>query len=174
MYSPLALWRTTLMSLRSVRPACAPISQFALLNFALALCCFSSFAQSQTSSNKPPVLVDQEQFVSYWTTETGWRSELQLRNNLAGQDLTVTPALRSADGTETPLSPVTIKPQELKTLDIEAAVTGSAPQLIATYGSVVLRYRSPSLRNLFAMLMIHNVGHSIAYHFDAQRNIALD
>jgi len=58
--------------------------------------------------------VDQEQFLPYWTTETGWRSELQLRNNLAAADLTVTPALRAPDGTETPLSPVTVKPQEVK------------------------------------------------------------
>lgn len=163
------------MSLTSGRPPCTPIFQFALLNFALALCCLSSFAQSQTPSGaqgmphscKPPTPVDQEQFISYWTTETGWRSELQLRNNLASQDLTVTPALRSADGAETLLSPITIKPQEVKTLDVEAAVIGSAPQFIGTYGSLVLRYHSPNLRNLFAMLMIRNVGHSIAYHFDA-------
>ena len=113
-----------------------------------------------------PESTDQEQFISYWTTETGWHSELQLRNNLAAQDLTVTPALRTADGTETLLSPVTIKPQEVKTLDIEEAGMGSARQLIATYGSVVLRYHSPDSRNLFAMLMIRNIGHSIAYHFD--------
>jgi hypothetical protein len=114
----------------------------------------------------PPEAADQEQFISYWTTQTGWHSEIQLRNNLASQDLTVTPALRTAEGAETLLSPVTIKPQEVKTVDVEAAVMGSAPQLIGTYGSVVLRYHSPSAGNLFAMLMIRNIGHSIAYHFD--------
>jgi hypothetical protein len=51
-------------------------------------------------------------------------------------------------------------------VDIEAAVMGSAPQFIATFGSVVLRYHSTDQRNLFAMEMIHNSGHSIAYHFD--------
>jgi hypothetical protein len=131
------------------------------------------FAQSSPPTRKAPPpppsppATDQEQFIAYWTTETGWHSELQLRNNIVGQDLTVTPALRAADGTETLLSPVIVKPQEVKTLDIEAAVMGSAPQYIGTYGSLVLRYHSPSMRNLFAMLMIHNVGHSIAYHFDA-------
>jgi hypothetical protein len=124
-------------------------------------------ASQQHPNRKPPDATDNEQIVAYWTTETGWMSELQLRNNLAAQDLTVTPALRAADGTETPLSPVTIKPQEVKTLDIEAAVRGSSPQYIGTYGSLVLRYHSPDARNLFAMLMIHNIGHSIAYHFDA-------
>jgi hypothetical protein len=142
-----------------------------LMPVSKAQCQSISGALAAPHSHEPPAPADQEQFVSYWTTETGWRSELQLRNNLATQNLTVTPALRTADGTETLLSPVTIKPQEVKTVDIQSAVIASAPQLIATYGSVVLRYHSPSLRNLFAMLMIHNVGHSIAYHFDATGEI---
>jgi len=57
-----------------------------------------------------PPAVSQEQFVAYWTSETGWSSELQLRNNAVGQDLAVTPVLRLPDGTETPLAPVTVKP----------------------------------------------------------------
>jgi hypothetical protein len=122
--------------------------------------------QSPPHTSNVPAAAAQEQFISYWTTEAGWHSEIQLRNNLASQDLTVTPALRTAEGAETLLSPVTIKPQEVKTIDIEEAVMGSAPQLIAAYGSVVLRYRSPHSGNLFSMLMIRNIGHSIAYHFD--------
>jgi hypothetical protein len=137
----------------------------------MLLCCLSSFAQ-QRNAPQPhfgatPEPVDQEQFISYWTTETGWKSEIQLRNNLAVGDLTVTPALRMPDGTETLLSPVTINPQEIKIVDLESAIIGSAPQYIGTYGSVVLRYHSPDSRNLFAMLMIQNIGHSIAFHIDA-------
>ncbi len=114
-----------------------------------------------------PSATDQEQFISYWTTETGWHSELELRNNVSGgTDLIVTPVLRAADGTETALSPVTVKPNEVRTVDITASVMGLAPQLTATYGSMVLRYHSHHLQNLFAMVMVNNVGHSIAYHFD--------
>jgi hypothetical protein len=65
-------------------------------------------------SETPIVLEDHEQIIAYWTTETGWNSELQLRNNLVAHELTVTPALRLADGAETSLAPVTIKPQEVK------------------------------------------------------------
>ena len=43
---------------------------------------------------------DYEQFVPYWTTEGSWDSELQIRNNLRISDLTVTPAIRAADGSE--------------------------------------------------------------------------
>jgi len=115
-----------------------------------------------------PDAADREQILAYWTTETGWNSELQLRNNAIDEDLTVTPALRLADGAETSLAPVTIKPQEVKSVDIDAAVAAaSAPQFVGTFGSVVLRYRSPSLPILYASLMVHRMGHPIAFHIDA-------
>jgi hypothetical protein len=163
------------MSLSSDRPLCTPIFQFTLLNFALALCCLSSFAQSQTPaggqgtelSSKAPALVDQQQFLPYWTTETGWHSELQLRNNLAFRELTVTPALRTPDGTETVLAPVTLMPREVKSIDLDAAIGSGSPQLNATFGAVALRYHSLMQHNLYAAMMLRNVGHSIAFHTDA-------
>jgi hypothetical protein len=106
---------------------------------------------------------DFEQFVPYWTTEGSWHSELQLRNNVNGQDLIVTPSVRTADGTETRLPAVTIKPQEVKTIDINDA----APQLSKAYGSIVLRYHSAFSGGLYASLMLHDVGHPIAIHIDA-------
>lgn len=114
----------------------------------------------------PPPAVDQQQFISYWTTETGWRTVLQLRNNQVGHILTVTPILRAADGAETALFPVLVQPQEVKTLDVATAIGSSAPQLIGAYGSLVLRYRAPSQINLYAVAMIMGVGHSIAFHID--------
>jgi hypothetical protein len=78
-------------------------------------------AQSQSSPptlNPPPPPPplppeDQQQFLSYWTTETGWRTELQFRNNQVSDILTVTPVLRAADGTETahPTKPARLKPK---------------------------------------------------------------
>jgi hypothetical protein len=117
---------------------------------------------------RPPLTsVDQEQFVAYWTTETGWTSELQLRNNASGQDLVVTPALRLPDGAETTLDPVTIKPQEVKSVDLAAAISSAAaPQFIGTYGSVVLRYRSPFAATLYTATMIRRTGHPVAFHID--------
>jgi len=117
---------------------------------------------------RPPLpAADQEQFIPYWTSETGWTSELQLKNNAAGSDLTVTPALRLPDGTESPLVAITIKPQEVQLLDINSAIsTAGAPQLVGTFGSLVLRYRSPSPATLYAAVMIHGTGHPIAFHID--------
>src|SRR5579864_361394 len=120
------------------------------------------------STPPPPDPVDQEQFVAYWTSETGWTSELQLRNNTVGHDLIVTPVLRLADGTETTLAPATIKPQEVKSIDIDAAIAAaSAPQFIGTYGSVALRYVAPSTGSLYASMMICTTGHAAAFHIDA-------
>jgi hypothetical protein len=131
-------------------------------------------AQSSPPAHKapppppPPPAAPQQQFVSYWTSETGWTSELQLRNNAVNQDLTVTPVLRLADGAETSLSPVTIKSQEVKSVDIGAAIAAaSAPQLIGTYGSVSLRYLSSSSGTLYAAMMIRRTGHPVAFHIDA-------
>jgi hypothetical protein len=119
-------------------------------------------------SPPPPPTVDQEQFLSYWTSETGWHSELQLRNNAVRQDVTITPVLRLPNGTETPLAPVTIKPQEVKAIDLDAAITAATPQLVGVYGSVVLRYRSPSSASLYVAMMIRKTGHPIAFHIDAR------
>jgi hypothetical protein len=138
------------------------------------------FAQAQSvppTQNAPPPqppppppplpATDQQQFLSYWTTETGWHTELQLRNNQVSQILTVTPVLRAADGTETPLFPVVVQPQEVRTIDVATAIGNSAPQLIGTYGSVALRYRTATKAALYAVSMIMGVGHSIAFHIDA-------
>jgi len=145
----------------------------------LALFVTSSTVVAQTPPGPPPKpvqrpipaqppAVDQEQAIAYWTTETGWTSELQLRNNAVGQDLTVTPVLRLADGAETSLAPVTIKPQEVKSIDLGAAISAAAaPQLVGTYGSLALRYRSPSQRALYAAEMVRETGHPVAFHIDA-------
>jgi len=144
---------------------------------ALSVFAFGAWAQNlqqpphtkmQPHTTPPLNPVDQEQFVGYWTAETGWNSELQLRNNQIEHDLTVTPALRLADGAETTLPPVTIKPQEVKSIDLDAAIAAApAPQLVGSYGSVVLRYRSPSAASLYTAMMIRRTGHAVAFHIDA-------
>ena len=106
---------------------------------------------------------DYEQFVPYWTTEGSWLSELHLRNNLNAQDLVVTPSIRLAEGTEIGLQAVTIKPQEVKTIDVGTA----APQVGKAYGSIVLRYHSAFSDSVYASLILHDLGHPIAIHLDA-------
>jgi hypothetical protein len=63
----------------------------------------ASTAHAQKPSSRP-----QEVFAPFWTSEPGWETELQLKNNLASGPPTVTPVLRLATGEETALDPVTI------------------------------------------------------------------
>ncbi len=63
--------------------------------------------------------------------------------------------------------PIVVKSQEVKAIDLEAAIGSTAPQLIGTYGSLALRYHSTSRGNLYAALMVRNVGHPFAFHIDA-------
>jgi hypothetical protein len=90
-----------------------------------------------------------------------------MRNNLAHGDLTVVPVLRDHDGAEFPLAPVTIFPNEVKSVDVSEAVVKQAPQLAGSYGSVVFRYTSLFTKNLYAAVMVFDGGHPIAFHMDA-------
>jgi len=131
--------------------------------------CFGAVAPRPTATASPaPAATNQDVIVAYWTSETGWTSELQLRNNGLSQPLTVTPVLRLADGAETSLAPVTIQPEEVASVDINAAIAAAAAsQLVGTYGSVALRFQAVSAAALYAAMMIHNMGHAIAFHIDA-------
>jgi len=154
------------------------------LRLLFILSCFAqlSFAQSpadetislvthtpvrSASPKAHPPIRNFEHFAVYWTDEPGWHSELQLRNNLIGQDLIVTPALRMADGTELSLSPVTIKPSDVVSVDLHSAALAADPKHLPGYGSAVLRFRSTVIRALYAAVMVHDVGHPIAFHMDA-------
>lgn len=113
---------------------------------------------------------DYELIAPYWTAEGGWHTDLQLRNNLVKANLTVTPALRTPDGTEIPLKPVTILSGEVQSINLRDALADADPGLLGhanAYGSVVMRYHSYSLRNLYGSVMVHDTGHPIMYHLDA-------
>ena len=119
----------------------------------------------------PPPATDQEQFLPYWSTEPGWASEIQLRNDQVSRDLTITPVLRSSNGAETNLPPVTVKPHEAIIADVATALALVAPQLIGGYGSVVLRYKAPTEASLSSMAMIRGVGKPVALHIDSSSQL---
>jgi hypothetical protein len=130
-------------------------------------------AETAAARNIP--LQSFEQIVPYWTAEGGWHTELQLRNNLTSDSLTVTPVLRSADGAEIALNGVTILPGEVKSVDLHQELTAINSNLEGqanAYGSIALRYSARSLRNLFASVMVHDTGRPIMYHIDASSQAA--
>lgn len=113
------------------------------------LCCAATFAQTPQVPRKPhpPYPAEwkptpQELFLSYWTVEPGWSTELEIRNNVAWRDLTVTPVLRVANGTEIALQPVTVPTEHVASVDVRQALFAVAPHLLdheGSYGSVVYR-----------------------------------
>lgn len=133
-------------------------------------CCVSMHAQQFGLTTQTAPTRDFEQIAPYWTTEPGWHTDLQLRNALATSSLTVNAAVRTADGNEIALKPFMLLSNEAKTISIMDALmevhSGLAGQAEA-YGSIVLRYNSKSMRNLFASVMVHVTGQPIMYHLDA-------
>ncbi len=111
----------------------------------------------------------QEQMLPYWSADPGWHTEIMLRNNLASAPLTVSPVLRLFDGTEIPLTAITVPAATVGTIDLHEALMNAHPEVMGSsnpYGSMVLRYSSAFNSNLYASVMVHDDGHPILYHLD--------
>src|SRR5579863_5026334 len=108
----------------------------------------------------------QESFAPYWTSEPGWTTELQLKNNLLKASLTVTPVLRLASGKEITLDPTTIPPNASVSVWVNEGLLAHASDLLSqpgSYGSVVFRYTSPSAGNLYANVVLSIHGAPISF-----------
>ena len=106
----------------------------------------------------------------YWTSEPGWDTELQLKNNLASGPLTVTPVLRLASGEEIPLDPVTIPSNVSVSVWVNEGLLKHSPSLLSqpgSYGSVVLRFTSPNPMNLQATAVLSLHGAPITFSVGA-------
>jgi len=93
----------------------------------------------------------QESFAPYWTSEPGWATQLQLKNNLSSRPLTVTPVLRLASGQEISLDATTIPPNSSVSVWINEGLLAHSPDYLSqpgSFGSVVFRYTSLSAMNL--------------------------
>jgi hypothetical protein len=64
----------------------------------------------------------QEVSTSYWTLDPGWNTELEIRNNLAERQLTVTPLIRTAAGREIALPDVVLASDEVTSINLQQAV----------------------------------------------------
>jgi len=144
------------------------------------LVCTWMAAQSQSSTHgfkvktigpakEPPSA--QQMVVPYWTLEPGWDTELEVRNNMAQQKLTIIPVLRTPEGQEVPLSAVTLAPDQSVSVDLRDAVSQSHPELVGhlgSYGSIVFRFNGFATANMFAAAMVKRDGRPIDFHFDGR------
>lgn len=147
------------------------------------LVCAAALAQSPQPARPPHASYPakwepkpQEVFISYWTLEPNWNTELEIRNNVVSRDLTVTPVLRTADGAEVQLKPVTVPPEHVAAVDVREALAVTAPELLdhdGSFGSVVFRFEANSEGNVFGASMVQRNGSPISFHFD-EETIASD
>ena len=124
-----------------------------------------------------PFSKPQESYAPYWTSEPGWTTELQLKNNLPSASLTVTPVLRLASGKEIQLDPTTIPPNTSVSVWVNEGLLAHAEDLLSqlgSYGSVVFRYTSPSAGNLYANVLISIHGEPISFPMLARPRWAAD
>ena len=77
-----------------------------------------SFAQNQKDVKRPKnhirPFVTQEVFANYWTTEPGWNTHFEIRNNRPDRSIDVDITVNTADGTRASLGTITaFAPPEL-------------------------------------------------------------
>jgi hypothetical protein len=142
--------------------------------FALLLIPSALLAQSNTGARTGPRVRPKSGHVlvaPYWTVEAGWSTELEVRNNLGQDDLVVTPALRTFDGLEIQLGPITIPADQVRSVNLADAIQAANPKLSGganySFGSLTLRYNSISTQNVYAAVVVHHEGYPINFHFDA-------
>lgn len=126
--------------------------------------CFSSAVRHGYAAQ--PLSKPQESYAPYWTSEPGWTTELELKNNLLKAPLTVTPVLRLASGKEIALDPVTIPSNTSLSVWVNEGLLAHASDLLSqpgSYGSVVFRYTSPSAGNLYANVLLSIHGEPISF-----------
>lgn len=130
----------------------------------------AAYAASTAYAEKP-VRKPQESFAPYWTSEPGWDTELQLKNNLASGLLTVTPVLRLASGEEIPLDAVTIPSNVSISVWVNEALLKHSPAVLSlpgSYGSVAFRFTSFNAMNLYATAVPTMQGEPIAFPIRAR------
>jgi hypothetical protein len=60
----------------------------------------------------------QHLYAPYWIAENGWDTEVQLRNNLPSEPLTVTPVLHAASGETVTLADIIVAGNDTQTIHI--------------------------------------------------------
>ncbi len=117
-----------------------------------------------------PSAKPQESFAPYWTSEPGWATELQLKNNLSSKPLVVTPVLRLASGQEIPLDATTIPPNSSVSVWVNEGLLAHSPDHLSqpgSFGSVVFRFTSLSALNLHATVVLAIQGEPISVPIQA-------
>lgn len=99
---------------------------------------------------------------SYWTTQEGSQSTVQLHNNLVNFPITVTPVLYLKDGTAAELDSITLNALRNASLDINRILESKGLPANAE-GSVACRYPGRIANALAAETLIVRTDASLSY-----------
>lgn len=121
---------------------------YAAHTFAFLCCTLSSIAQGTASSTNGistsmPPMAHQDVGGAYWHIDGNFESILNIKNVLETTQLTVTPVLWMADGTEYDLRPITLDKAESIGISITHAIADAPPAIAAhasQFGSAGIRY----------------------------------
>ena len=129
-----------------------------------------AFAQSPAQivvHHKMRTAVEQSTYAPYWTTEAGWTTELQLRNNRFDIPVSITPVLVESSGKELRLKTVEVAIDSVSTLALHELIQISGFAALSSFGYLRFEYKAASSANVYASVLVHRSGQPITFHLDA-------
>jgi hypothetical protein len=137
-------------------------------------------ASTRASSPPPPLdyptpLAGQRMAGGYWRIDHTFQPTLIITNVLRTVDLPVTPLLYAADGTEYQLSPLTLAPAGVVSVDIRAALSAAPEETKAhfsDYGSAAVKYVWHSPGAATALVENRDAKRSLNFGFELRTPMA--
>jgi hypothetical protein len=153
---------------RSFAPlSCATVRRISasVILFAVAIGIFL-LPRRQTAATLSDV-TDQKLWAVYWTTETGYTSILEMKNNRVKETLTARPTLYFRSGEELPLAPVTLGPRQTAVLNINQAlaVLPADPRRERQQGTLKLDFEASNEQGIMGTVSVTNPDRGIAWNF---------
>jgi hypothetical protein len=110
---------------------------------------------------------EQELWSPYWSITDGFKSSLQMKNNLAAEPLQVEVSVYLAEGGEYRLGVYTLQPRETTTLDLNRAIEAAAPTgtMRQGWGNLEVKFESTDPSALMGSISVVNPDAGIAWDF---------
>jgi hypothetical protein len=103
-------------------------------------------------------------YVQYWTTQSGFTSSLEMKNNLVSDPLTVAISVYVAAG-EFPVKTITLAPRQTTVLDLNSAIQATAIPRDVREGTLEVEFTGPNPLALMGSISVTNLEQGIAWNF---------
>jgi hypothetical protein len=104
----------------------------------------------------------------FWSTEPGFTSTLEMKNNRIRELITAHIALYLADGAEVPLDPVTMGPRQTVMLNLNDIIRNLPPSTVGhgpREGTVEVEFIAPNASSVMGSVTVTNPANKIAWNF---------